>query len=124
MKLRFFKQDGKWYADVPNHTLEENEMVSGADTALELISDGHNEITLDLTTDFKDNDPLLIFLLKTHDDYGATYSVGGTLYQQHFIELLKITNGVEPYMWICNVAHDVFDGEHPNAIYVYGIYFD
>ena len=61
MKLRFFKQDNKWYADVPNHTLEENEMVSGADTALELISDGHNEITLDLTTEFEDNDPLLIF---------------------------------------------------------------
>ena len=28
-KLRFFKQDKKWYADVPNHTLDENEMVMG-----------------------------------------------------------------------------------------------
>ena len=25
--IRFFKQDSRWYADIPNHTLEENEMV-------------------------------------------------------------------------------------------------
>ena len=48
MKQRFFKQDGKWYADVTNHTLEDNEMVGGADIALEIISEGHNEVTLDL----------------------------------------------------------------------------
>ena len=37
--VRFFKigagQQMGWYADVPNHTLEENEMVSGSDTILE-----------------------------------------------------------------------------------------
>ena len=37
MRQRFFKLNSRWYADVPNHTLEENEMVCGADTLLEEI---------------------------------------------------------------------------------------
>ena len=41
-KLRFFKQDNKWYADVPNHTFDENEMV--ADTVLDLIADNKDEV--------------------------------------------------------------------------------
>ena len=48
-KLRFFKQDKKWYADVPNHTLEENEMVMGSDAALDLLSDNKDEIVLTLS---------------------------------------------------------------------------
>ena len=35
MKQRFFKLDSRWYADVPGHTLAENEMVCGADSLLE-----------------------------------------------------------------------------------------
>ena len=34
--LRFFKLDNRWYADVPNHTLAENEMVAGSDDFLRL----------------------------------------------------------------------------------------
>ena len=39
--IRFFKinegiNEG-WYADVPGHTLEENQMVSGSDTFLEEV---------------------------------------------------------------------------------------
>lgn len=83
MKQRFFKQDGKWYADVANHTLEDNEMVGGADIALEIISEGHNEVTLDLSTEPLNNEPLLLFIMKEHDVFG----------------------------------------EHPNSIFVNGIYF-
>ena len=32
--LRFFKENDKWYADVPDHTLEDNEMVFGSDILL------------------------------------------------------------------------------------------
>ena len=31
--LKFFKYNNRWYADVPNHTLDENEMVAGAKMA-------------------------------------------------------------------------------------------
>ena len=41
MKQRFFKLDSRWYADVPGHTLAENEMVCGADSLLEEISGEH-----------------------------------------------------------------------------------
>ena len=42
-KVRFFKQDNKWYADIPNHTLEDNEMVMGADIALDYVSEGKED---------------------------------------------------------------------------------
>ena len=38
MKQRFFKLNSHWYADVPGHTLDENEMACGADSLLEEIS--------------------------------------------------------------------------------------
>ena len=121
MKQRFFKQEGKWYADVANRTLDENEMVMGADIALELISEGHNEVTLDLSTK-KEDDPLLIFTMKSHDDDGAYYVVNGLLYRQYIESILPLLCGRVPEIWICNVTHDVF-GEHPETIYVNGIYF-
>jgi len=121
MKLRFFKQEGKWYADVANRTLDDNEMVMGADIALELISEGHNEVTLDLSTK-KEDDPLLIFTMKSHDDDGAYYNIDGSLYKQHIAEILPWFAGYVPEIWICNVTHDVF-GEHPETISVNGIYF-
>lgn len=34
-EVRFYKENGKWYADIPNHTKEENEMVMGSDDALD-----------------------------------------------------------------------------------------
>ena len=51
--IRFFKiaegpQSG-WYADVPNHTLEENQMVSGSDLFLEAVDKlhgGRNEVNI------------------------------------------------------------------------------
>ena len=42
--VRFFKQDNKWYADIPNHTLEDNEMVMGADIALEYLAEERTEL--------------------------------------------------------------------------------
>jgi len=36
----------RWFADVQGHTLDENEMVAGADDFLEGISDGKNELTV------------------------------------------------------------------------------
>lgn len=119
-EVTFFKQDGKWYADVPNHTLEENEMVMGADIALELLSADYNAITLHLT-DEEPNDYQLAFKMTEHDEYGAYYAVSGPLYNLY----LNLFGDSQPELlantiWICNVTHDVF-GEHPNTIYVTNI---
>jgi hypothetical protein len=55
MKLKFYKKDDRWYADVPGHTEEENEMVAGSDEFLDYISKGKSEITLEISDIPKQN---------------------------------------------------------------------
>ena len=120
-KLRFFKQDNKWYADIPNHTFDENEMV--ADTVLDLIADNKDEVILTLS-DEDDKHSMLTMTIKEHDSEGAYYTLSGFLYNK-FLDLFAsdpsilsfdITNEV----WVCNITHDVF-GTHPNNIYVLNV---
>lgn len=115
-KVKFFKQDNRWYADIPNHTLEENEMVMGADIVLDYLSSNKDEIVLTVT----DQDPgwnaPLIFHRKEHDDEGAIYSVSGILLMGLLEDIGKQFVG-RPEVWICNVTHDVFE-EHPEKIYL------
>lgn len=109
--LRFFRQDNKWYADIPNHTLEENEMVFGSDVMLEILASGRESVTLKLSDDFEDDyeKPIMALHRKEHDNDGAFYSVE---------VLTTLFTGVLSDIWICNVTHDVF-GEHPENIYIY-----
>ena len=119
-KLRFFKRDKKWYADVPNHTLEENEMIMGSDTALDLMSDNKDEIVLTLS-DEDDEHSILTMTMKEHDSEGAYYTLSGFLYNK-FLDLFDLDSSTLPSditneIWICNVTHDVF-GSHPKNIYL------
>ena len=119
-KLRFFKQDKKWYADVPNHTLDENEMVMGFDTVLDLMSDNKDEIVLTLS-DEDNKHSILTMTMKEHDSEGAYYTLSGFLYNK-FLDLFASDPSMVPFditneIWICNVTHDVF-GSHPENIYL------
>ena len=119
-KLRFFKRDKKWYADVPNHTLEENEMIMGSDTALDLMSDNKDEIVLTLS-DEDDERSILTMTMKEHDSEGAYYTLSGFLYNK-FLDLFALDSStslsdITNEIWICNVTHDVF-GCHPKNIYL------
>ena len=119
-KLRFFKRDKKWYADVPNHTLEENEMIMGSDTALDLMSDNKDEIVLTLS-DEDDEHSILTMTMKEHDSEGAYYILSGFLYNK-FLDLFALDSSTLPSditneIWICDVTHDVF-GSHPKNIYL------
>lgn len=102
-KVRFYKEDDRWFADIPNHTKEENEMVMGSDTALDYLAQGKSEVTFELS-DEQTYEYIVHFNRVEHDDYGAYYQACCNY------ELL------EP-IWICNVTHDVF-GEHPEDIYL------
>ena len=66
--VRFFKQDNKWYADIPNHTLEDNEMVMGADIALEYLAEGRTELFITLTDEYPGWSVPLELNRKDHDD--------------------------------------------------------
>ena len=117
-RVRFFKQDKKWYADIPNRTLEENEMVMGADIALEQLSNGKDEVFLTLTDENPGWNAPLVLTRKEHDDDGAYYRLSGVM-MVNFIEGMADNEYglTKPEVWICNVTHDVF-GEHPETIYL------
>lgn len=99
--IEFFKQDHLWYADVPNRTLEENEMVEGADTLLEFFSDDHNRLALTISTE-PNPESIIHLQMIEHNAYGATYMVN---------------SDPEETVWLCNVTHDVLE-EHPENLYI------
>ena len=117
--IRFFKisegPERGWFADVPNHTLAENEMVSGSDVFLETVdylTGGDGEVFLTVSDDNAPGKFLAKLTRKQHDGAGATYRLGGPLPKRYG------ATGVE--LWICNVTHDVL-GEHPETIYLHQI---
>lgn len=121
-KVRFFKQDGKWYADVPNHTLEENEMVMGTDVMLDFLAKNRSEVTIVFSDDKNDGQKSYLKLkMKFHEEDGAYYTVSGILLA-NFINFAEdiFCCKYEPEVWICNVTHDVF-GEHPEFICILGV---
>ena len=65
--IRFLKISGGsqkgWYADVPNHTLEENQMVYGSDLLLEAV-DRLNGCRNDVSMTLSDNNQAGEFILK------------------------------------------------------------
>lgn len=119
--IRFFRiNEGintGWYADVPGHTLEENQMVSGSDQFLESadsILGGRGEVTIEVSDALDVNGKPFIAKLdmKSHNQWGATYVLSGPVAQRH--------DAVGFQLWICNVTHDVL-GEHPRTIYIFDI---
>lgn len=111
-KLRFYKEDGRWYADVPEHTKEDNEMVFGSDEFLDVISNNKTGVTLTVTTDEPKKGYYIKFALIMHDDDGGEYIISGPLADE--------LNEMGFTVWICNVTHTVF-GEHPEVMYLTGI---
>lgn len=109
MELRFYKEDGSWFADVEGHTQSENRMVAGADTLIESFANGHSEVRVVLSADCDECDDYMVKLTRfIHDPFGATY-------------MAKIKGCVLPRpAWLCNVTHTVF-GEHPKTIYIHSV---
>ena len=72
--IPFYNRDGRWFADLPEYiaqggTEDDCEMVAGADSWLDFISQGKDKIFLNLSTS-----PLRNRLtLYDSDEFGATY---------------------------------------------------
>lgn len=118
--VRFYKIGGGpeagWYADVPNHTLEENQMVSGSDTFLEeadVALGSRGEVFITVSDMNERNGFIAKLLMRSHNGAGATYSLTGPLAEEY--------GAVGFEIWICNVSHDVL-GEHPRSIYIHEIF--
>lgn len=117
--IRFFKlndaANAGWYADVPNHTLEENQMVAGSDDFLEQVlslTENTNEVFITLSDNNECGSFLVKLIMHSHNQWGATYIVTGPLAEKY--------GAVGFELWICNVTHDVL-GEHPKSIYIHEI---
>ena len=109
-ELRFYRSGKEWFADVPQHTQAENQMVAGADTLLDEISNGAAEVLVVLSSDIPNPDEWKLHLhLVKHDKFGATYKVR------------TAGRGGAKQAWLCNVMHTVFGGEHPTDIYIHSI---
>lgn len=107
--FKFYKDpDNKWYIDLPEWkgSKAELQMVCGADTMLDIISEGENTVAIhfDLNS-YEGSDVLELKEIHPADFSGATY-------------FLKSFRGIELNleMWLCDVTKFVF-GDFPKNIY-------
>jgi hypothetical protein len=106
-KIRFYKRDINWYADLPQYidaggTEEDCQMICGSDDWLDILSDYKDNVILSIS----DNEVLSEkLILSNKDEYGATYIAN------EFKE-----NVINHILWLCPVTLFVF-GKYPDVIY-------
>lgn len=108
-QFKFYKDEGTWYVDLPEWegSRADLAMVSGADTMLDIISQGENDIKVLLSTEDFDGSNRLEFIRESPE-------VGeGSWY------LMKTYKGIEYNLelWLCDVTIFVFGG-FPKNIYI------
>jgi len=108
--FRFYKTaDGNWYIDLPEWggSIDDLQMVDGADTMLDMVSGHTNECYLEMSDEpFEGADRI-----KLVED--LTTSVGGGNYIMETYNSEQINHA----MWLCQVTVEVFY-TLPMAIYV------
>lgn len=102
--------DGRWYIILPEWSGDrcDLEMVCGADTMLDIMSQGNSKIVLLLSLSFLPNVEQTVLNLINESD-----EVGGGFYMMDTYK--NITYNLE--MWLCDVTKFVF-GYMPKVIYV------
>ncbi len=105
---RFYKEYINWFVDLPdwNGHKEELEMVNGADSLLEVLSDGKNEVYLTISEEYFHNANKLEF-----NRLGEDYESGA------FYNLKSYRNiDFDFEVWLCEVTLTVFN-KFPKSIY-------
>ena len=105
MELTFEKwEDGRWFVVLPDYDgdQEDLEMVDGADTFLDYLTEDGLYVTVDVSLE-DTGDDAIILKLAAHDAIGGTYEVENLPEFKYDV-------------WLCNVVHFLF-GEHPDMIY-------
>lgn len=105
-RVDFEKNNGKWYVIKEDYEgdYEDLEMVDGADTFLDVITTDDIIASIQLYEEEPKSGTYSVLRMLDHDDYGATYQVENC--EQY-----------DKTVWLCNVAHLFFHGEHPENIY-------
>ena len=104
LSMRFYREDGMWYADVAGWPGPKNMllMVDGADTFLDYLSNYSNEVQLDLSLDPKNGYQVLNYTHPHPAGDGAYYTTD--------------MNGSDHKLWLCGVAEFVF-GYMPEEVW-------
>lgn len=99
----FYKQHNKWYINLPDYpgNIEDLEMVLGADTLLDILSENTNTVDIILSLQPFEHSHELQFILDECN--GGRYQV---ISNEHNFEL-----------WLCDVTTFVF-GFLPKIIYI------
>lgn len=108
--ITFYKDpDTRWYVDLPDWTgtKADLEMVMGADTMLEYMSEGEDKVRTSITLEESPGYDKLTLVEETPDAGGGYYLLD--YYRGHNINLK---------MWLCDVTRYVFDGKLPKEIYI------
>lgn len=109
-RLKFYKEsDNRWYVDLPEWTgsKAELEMVAGADSMLEYMSEDEGQVWIVLSEkEFENAEKLEFLRLATEIENGAFYKLD----KYRGIEI-----GLE--MWLCDVTKFVF-GDFPKTIFL------
>jgi hypothetical protein len=102
---RFNKENNNWYIDLPEWTgtKAELQMVGGADTLLDHLSNNGETVDINISTDN--------LLLTKEVGYQTLKRVVQTPPNGCIYHL-----GIKP-VWLCNVTKFVFDGEFPKRIH-------
>ena len=107
--FRFYKEDtGRWYIDLPEWTGDHEalQMVQGADTMLDYVGGGAEEVNLALAEETFEGGNKLVLVHDHSEDIG-----GGTYFLEVYEDL-----PVNQHMWLCEVTEWVF-GSLPKEIY-------
>ena len=101
----FNKEQGSWYIDLPEWTgtKAELQMVGGADTLLDHLSNNGTTVNIDISTDS--------LLLSKQQGVQTLKKIVQTPPNGCVYHL-----GIKP-VWLCNVTKFVFDGEFPKRIH-------
>jgi hypothetical protein len=104
LNMRFYKEHGMWYADVPGWIGPKAMllMVDGADTFLDYLSGYTSEVKLDLSLDPKNEYQVLNYTHPHPAGDGAYYTTD--------------MNGCDHKLWLCGVTEFVF-GYMPEEVW-------
>jgi hypothetical protein len=109
---RFVHEEMGWFIDLPEYLAQggnkvDLQMVSGADTMLDIIAEKENEVILNIHTDPFDGSDELVLTERCDPILG-----GGYYHMKKFQN-----NPVNKDLWLCEVTRFVF-GNIPHRIYV------
>lgn len=109
MEIEFEKIENSWYAILPDYKgdFEDCQMVSGADTWLEMLSEGCPKVQLEISDEPIENSELIVRVhhIPKQPERGATY-VAFSFRGQPLVH----------EMWLCQVTLHVFK-TYPEKIY-------